>query len=555
MSFAQGFNVGFGSVMSAAEMADRVARQKKEDEWMAEQRQWLRADRERQDTLRRDLAAASQDPVVTQGTAIGAPGQQVYSADPNTAAALQASMAAEAEMRGEPAPAASQASAVGNQIYNDPSKAAGAAAAGSGQLGRVKRMAEAYGRAGEADKQLALEQQYKALKKEGAIDALDLALNPAMQESDIEKAYNEAGSHRVKPGSLKREFYDVDMPGFGKVRTARIVATGEDGQEIRIENALGARMTFMPFEKRLDVQAKGVEAAQRDRQIGATERTADAAVLNAQSNEKYRENLNKQFEQKLAFDKANADRLARQWAASHDLAKQRLTADIDAAKRAGQSPLAFKDVEPQMNRIAELAIEKLGPGKDDPDELKDDKGNVIGRPKQEKLQYANDATVAAQGVLRAAAVAGRPLTANEAFRVSTEGQFNPRARLIQRNAAGEERTIEGPAFVMPGGAAFPVSGDVPPRFMPPEGPPRALAGAGSAPAPAAIAAGVPQRAGAAPAGPPGMAQQATSALLAAQAQTVQQLRAAQATGNTAEVQRLNQILIEQGQAIQRAGAR
>lgn len=561
MGFASGFSAGFNAVDATVRRAQDEERYQEEKKNRDEERAWRREEREKAKKLDADVRAAATEPTVQQGYTTGAPGNRVFSKDAETAAVL-AQQQADVDSMTSDAPvtpaAATAATGVGNKVYTDQSAAAAAAAGQSGQLGYVKRVSEAYRANGKAAESIQMEQLYKAMKKEGGIDALDAALNPGATEDDIAKAYNEAGSHRIKAGTLKREFYDTDLPGFGKVRTARLSAEGEDGKPIQIENALAARMSFLPFEKKLDVQAKGVEAGQRDRQVAVAERGAavaegglDVQRQNANTQEQYRKDQAKFMEANLGLKRAEIAGVQARFNQSHALAQK----EYELKLKQANSPtpgVAWKDVEPQLNRTGDLAVKMLGPTQEDPEEIKGKDGKVT-RPRQDKLSLALDASTAAGSVIRQAALMGQPIAAEQALQIVTQGQLNPKAEIIQRNAAGETRTITGAAFVLPNGQVYPVGPDVPKRFMPPPAqsgkiedlPNARFRAPAGAPSPAAAAASM---------APPTMNQQASAALQAAQAQTVTALRAAAAQGNQAEVARLNQMLIQQGAALQAANA-
>jgi hypothetical protein len=264
MGYAAGMAAGFGATTRAGRMildameADR--RHKREDEIDAERKEDRAREKkryEREESYQEDLRRASVEPVM-QEKVVGEGGAPVQMD----------------EITGAEVPGAVRKSVydVGGRQFEDKSQAAAAIAAQSGQMGWLKRTADVHRKHGKVDQALNLEQMYKTLQKEGAIEALDTALAGGTPEA-VKEQFNQSG--KVKLKDVKVEPFEVELPGFGKVRSAKITGTTEDGKKFVINDALAHRMQFMPIEKKLEVAAKGQESAQRDRQIGAIEKNAN----------------------------------------------------------------------------------------------------------------------------------------------------------------------------------------------------------------------------------------------------------------------------------------
>lgn len=98
------FMAGFGKgAMDGQDKIRQQEREKKEDEWRDEQRDNARRDRADQDALKADLKDAAADRTVVDGTVTQAGGNQYLTTDPAQTSAMQDTLAAEAELRGDAA--------------------------------------------------------------------------------------------------------------------------------------------------------------------------------------------------------------------------------------------------------------------------------------------------------------------------------------------------------------------------------------------------------------------------------------------------------------------
>lgn len=116
-----------GGYLKAQDKRLENERQAKDDAWRDEQRTRQRGEWEKQDKLDADLRDAAADRTVVSGTVTqAADGNKVLTTDPAQTAAIQKTMADEAELRGEAAPTSRAGQAIagnmarGNQITDGP---------------------------------------------------------------------------------------------------------------------------------------------------------------------------------------------------------------------------------------------------------------------------------------------------------------------------------------------------------------------------------------------------------------------------------------------------
>ena len=160
-------NMGNAFMKSYADTQERDRRIKAEDEdraWRNEERDAVRGERTKKAKLDRDLMDASAPRVTMTGTVSDAGQGQVFSATPENAAAMQETLAAEAEMRGQtvqqqPGYAVTGAMSKGHQV------GVGAAPAqGDAEGARNQRVLEAYRSNGQFDKAAQMEESVIGLK-------------------------------------------------------------------------------------------------------------------------------------------------------------------------------------------------------------------------------------------------------------------------------------------------------------------------------------------------------------------------------------------------------
>lgn len=124
VSFLAGLGTGY---IKAKDKAYEQERQAKDDAWRDEQRTRQRGEWEKQDKLDSDLRDAAADRTVVSGTVTeAAGGNKVLTTDPAQTAAIQKTLADEAELRGEAAPTSRAGQAItgtmarGSQITDGP---------------------------------------------------------------------------------------------------------------------------------------------------------------------------------------------------------------------------------------------------------------------------------------------------------------------------------------------------------------------------------------------------------------------------------------------------
>lgn len=162
--FVRGFDVGFNAVNSALRLAemkrDADHRRKREDEKWGYEKDEL--DRKR--TLAADLAAAGEEP--TSGLVVGEAGARNFADSPEEQSFLREQDASIAELEGRRPSVAKIAVGSGRNIL-DPSDPR----AQSGRRGYASRVADAYRKAGEADKAFSVEDIQREFERTRLKDA------------------------------------------------------------------------------------------------------------------------------------------------------------------------------------------------------------------------------------------------------------------------------------------------------------------------------------------------------------------------------------------------
>lgn len=280
LSLAAGFGNGMITQKRRAEEDARL----KEDRDMAREERQLRLDDARQQRRQNAAVAEAGKPVAVQE--------------------LPATDMAAGEMGPSPTAPSLGGFKVGAYTYLDRGQADTAVAAENTPDAQAGRIAKAYRENGAPEKALTLEnanmsqkraaQQFdqqqiehaKKLKEEGAIDAAN-----ALRIGDgnaFMNSFNRAGKTRIEgPPEITKEKREV--PGIGKIPTftAKFKMRREDGtvtEEVR--NSFDLSMQLMPFEKMLELQAKGskdsADATYKSGMLGAAQKNADAAMIRAQ---------------------------------------------------------------------------------------------------------------------------------------------------------------------------------------------------------------------------------------------------------------------------------
>lgn len=187
---------------------------------------------------------------------------------------------------------------VRDKAFDNPTAAAGAAAAENTPDAVAKRQGAAYRQAGQPGAALEIEQKQaaitsaqmaaaKRMKDEGFIDAARASRSGDPQA--VFDAFNKSGSMKLETLPTVTPV-ERDLPGVGKVTTYDYVARvlGPDGtpREVKV-NSHDLSMQTLPFEKALEAMRKGVDTESKiDERSGRLELGAaklDAATARAQA--------------------------------------------------------------------------------------------------------------------------------------------------------------------------------------------------------------------------------------------------------------------------------
>lgn len=329
MSFSSGFAAGWGAIEAAERTRTEQQRAKADQDLRAAQLAIAQAQEGRmseeygrQKATRQAVADAAAEPTVGQSVAGN------FTSNPSDAAALQADLAAEAEMRGTAAPAVQAAASSGNKAttFDSEQKAARFASERAGRSGYAMRLADAYARTGEADKAMAYTQQWKALSKEGYKDALDALFRTGGDAEAAQSIFNETGSMKIG-GRLvaeptKRVGKDgVEMPDF------KLSVVSPDGSVREIGSALTMRYMADGPENLRSMLSSEAQGSRQERQVSNQERGTDAQIRQGDR----RLDLSEQQvgNETRNTDSVIADRTAQRAIASAGLALRQAASRID----------------------------------------------------------------------------------------------------------------------------------------------------------------------------------------------------------------------------------
>jgi hypothetical protein len=229
-SFIAGMGTGY---IKASDKRYERARQEKEDKWVNEQRDRLRADWTEADGLKAELSAAA-NPVTMGSLVTDDSGSNAYTKD-RSAAAMMADMS-RAKSTGTQV---QDATRVVNETFTDPAKAAEAAKIATTPDAESQRVQEIYKRRGMRDKAMqeftanenyktAIQQRREKLEKEGVSKTLSLLRAGSPEEAM--QAFNSSGSIKLPEGS---KFVQVDGTDMFTGQPGKVwSAVGPDGKTI-----------------------------------------------------------------------------------------------------------------------------------------------------------------------------------------------------------------------------------------------------------------------------------------------------------------------------------
>lgn len=365
------FLAGLGGGYLQAQDKNRAReREAKEDAWRDEQRGRQRADWEKQDKLDADLRDAGAERTAVQGTVTeGADGNKVLTTNPDQAAAIQKTMADEAELRGEAAPTSRAGAGVvgmarGNQITDKPVDVA----ALNTPDARNKRVVDALSKNGQIERAMTMEtsmldQQAKRLgldiqQAQWADDQFNRRLNERMSGPDWTKGAADILTE-TQIGGLGGATVSTRPTKDGK--RVEFVATAEGKERVlgTFDQGDAGRAQFMQQVARVPLTSKIgwlVEGEKTKREEERWQKTFDFNKKKEENDQQYRQRV-------LGLQYAQERRLAEVHAVTMQDAKippgvklqaQTLAKQMETANAALSKAMAEGMFDPNNQGTAEL---------------------------------------------------------------------------------------------------------------------------------------------------------------------------------------------------------
>jgi hypothetical protein len=449
--FLGGLTTGFASGYSLMQDAqDRKLRREQEQQRLEHERERIGMERDemqRQRKLRSDLGDAMRPVQAQAGTIVGEQGNRALYADPAEAGRAAEDAQLNAELNGAPAsPAATMARqgfGVGNQLADDQGVAGRMVVRHNSKLATQKRIANAYGSAGEHGKWDEAQKKIETYFKEGMDQALQLAIDGRHEDSI--NAFEGTGTMHMDGKPIIENYLKKDPITGQDVRTARISGV-IGGKPFVIEDAASTREGFLHLNDQIKANIergkikvdldKNAETSRHNR---ATEKnTADNNTSLAKDRDESRKIQQQQVNQQGWYQRAQIGLQSAQ--------ERRLAAAASEAKAAngGKAPegMTLKDLATANKEISTLVSRFI-------------KTDSLSAPedRDKAMRQHLEVTTAAQDVFTyhaelAAAGKSRAITAEQAVRIVQDGKIQVRA-LQTPQGVQQVRTIAYGDTVIP----------------------------------------------------------------------------------------------------------
>jgi hypothetical protein len=305
-------NMGNAFMKSYIDTQDRNRRRKREDEedaWRNEERESIRDERERKRRLNQELQenyeSTQSAPGVMAGTVTQGSAGKVFSADPQTAAAMQETLAAEAELKGEAAPTQQQGYGVPTKESTGSQIKTGKAPENNSSDAYNEGALKVLRRNGQFEEAMRMENmiiEQKAKRMGLKIDEfkyLDISANRELQERVPFTATWWDGAanmiNQIKEGPLAGLTAEPVLSKDGK--TVDMFAVGPDGKRQKVWSLPSDEsgwQQFMEMSMKADLGARlqvlrGVHAAEREQ--ANKDRDFDLRKSESESNQQYRNRM------------------------------------------------------------------------------------------------------------------------------------------------------------------------------------------------------------------------------------------------------------------------